>query len=157
MALSLKKVHHLIRYFIILGIIVFFGYIKRWRDDVFLVLIGPILYLIFALKEWLGSLSVPLPKSQWANQFGFLLPFCLFYFGLLGFQLKQLWNERGKIRFLSLFALIFFILYIHYEAWGNLSGYFLSPKPPSLRGISLNKRPVLDQPLGDNQSQSIAE
>ena len=137
MAISLKKIHHLIRYFIIIGVVVFVGYIKHWQDDIFLMLIGPVLYLAYTVKQLVLSL-VSLPESEALNYYGFLMPFCVLYFGLLGFQLKQLWNERGKIRFLSLFALITFLAYIHYTAWGNLSNYFLAPGAPSLASTSLH-------------------
>ncbi len=157
MALSLKKIHHLIRYFIIIGLIVFFGYIKHWHDDVFLILIGPVLYLTYTVKK--GILSViSLPESEILNFYGLLLPFCVLYFGLIGFQLKQLWNERGKIRFLSLFALIAFIAYLHYTSWKNLSGYLFAPAAPSAPAASapsLNQGPATDQPLGNNQGQPV--
>jgi hypothetical protein len=48
---------------------------------------------------------------------------------VIGFQLKQLWNERGSIRFVSLGALILFLLYMHYIAWKNLSLYFIPAGP----------------------------
>ena len=152
MAISLKKIHHLIRYFVIIGIAVFVGYLKRWQDEVFLILIGPALYLAYTLKALIASL-VALPESEGLNYFGFLMPFCVFYFGLLAFFLKQLWNERGKIRFISLFALIAFVLYMHYAAWGSLSAYFLPPEPPSPVSASLHPHAVPDRPLGNNQGQ----
>ena len=152
MGLSLKKIHHLIRYFVLLGIIVFVGYLKHWQDDLFLILVGPALYIAYTFKEAVSSL-VSIPRSEAIQYFGFLMPLCLLYFGLLGFQLKQLWNERGKVRFLSLFALISFVIYIHYAAWGNLSTYFLVPKTPALPSASFHQRPVVDQALGDNQGQ----
>ena len=154
MGFSLKKIHHLIRYFVIIGIVVFVGYIKHWQDDVFLILIGPVLYLAYLAKEGIQSL-ISLPSSEAFHYFGFVMPLCIFYFGLLGFQLKQLWNERGKVKFFSMFALIAFVIYIHYSAWGNLSAYFFAPGQPSLSGALLNQRPVVDRTLGDNQGQTV--
>ena len=153
MAFSLKKIHHLIRYFVLLGIVIFVGYVKRWQDPLFLLLIGPALYLAYTLKQAVISL-ISLPPSEMINYYAFLMPVCLLYFGLLGFQLKQLWNERGKIRFVSLFALIVFVIYIHYSAWGNLSSYFFIPDPPALPA-STNLRPIANGPLGDNQGQAL--
>lgn len=154
MAISLKKIHHLIRYFIILGIVVFVGYIKHWQDEVFLVLIGPVIYLAYNLKEAVDSL-ISLPSSEAINHFGFLMPLCVLYFGLLGFQLKQLWNERGKVKFLSIFALISFVIYIHYAAWGNLSIYLTAPGAITPPTVSLNQRAVVNRPLGNDQGQAV--
>ena len=155
MVISLKKIHHLIRYFVSLGLIIFLGYLKHWQDDLFLILIGPVLYLASVLKGLITSF-ISIPSSDTINYFGLLLPLCMLYFGLLGFQLKQLWNERGKVKFLSLFALLIFVIYIHHTAWKNLSAYFLPPRAPSLRTLSFNQHPVADRPVGDNQAQTVS-
>ncbi|HLD50376.1 MAG TPA: hypothetical protein VJC08_04185 [bacterium] len=154
MPISLKKIHHLIRYFVVIGFVVFTGYIKHWQEDVFLILIGPVLYLAYTVKEGVVSL-ISLPEWEPLNFYGFLLPVCVLYFGLLGFQLKQLWNERGKIRFLSLFALLTFVAYIHYTSWKSLSDYLLAPGAPSAPAASLNRGPAADRPLGNNQGQAV--
>ena len=152
MAFSLKKIHHLIRYFVILGLVVFVGYLKHWQDDVFLALIGPAIYLAYTAKGLITSV-IALPGSETVHYFGFLMPLCIVYFGLLGFQLKQLWNERGKVRFLSMFALIVFVFYIHYAAWGSLSTYFIAPRAPSIPTASLHQRPPANGALGNNEGQ----
>ena len=149
----LIKIHHLIRYFVVLGILIFFGYLKHWQDTVFLILIGPSLYLTSTLHQTITSF-ISIPSSDVVIYFGFLMPICVLYFGLFGFQLKQLWNERGKVRFLSLFALIVFVFYIHYTSWKNLSAYFIAPSSPSLSGASFNQRPITNGPLGSNQAEA---
>ena len=154
MPFSLKKIHHLIRYFLAIGILVFVGYLKHWQDDLLLILIGPCLYLAYTAKIAIFSF-ISLPESKTLNDYFFLMPICILYFGLFGFQLKQLWNESGKIRFLSLFALITFVVYIHYTAWGNLSDYFLTPAAPAAPETSLNQGPAADLPLGNNQGQTV--
>ena len=129
-----KQFHHLIRYFLIIGLLVFFGYIKHWgvhwHFDFFLVLIGPALYTADQLKNLITTYVRSLPNQKDWNYYAFLLPTTVLYFCLVGFQLKKLWNERGKIRILSILALIFFLVYIHNLAWKNLTNYFKSaPKP----------------------------
>jgi hypothetical protein len=127
MRFPFKKIHHLIRYFLLIGIIVFVGYIKQWPSDLFLLLIGPSIYLAYLLKNLVAQNIWSPPNVDTINYFAFLLPVTLLYFGLTGFLLKQLWNERGKVRFVSILALILFILYVHYTAWKNLSGYYYIP------------------------------
>ena len=120
---QLPKVHHLIRYFILLGGVVFFGYVNHWQDDVFLILIGPLLFLAQGFKGLLLH-SFAFPSSQTFNFYGLLLPFTLIYFFFLGFLIKQLNQERGIIRFMSLFALMGFLAFIHFVTWNYLSSYF---------------------------------
>jgi len=119
----LKRIDHLIRYFAAIGLLTFFAYIKSWNDDFFLIFLGPCLYLAHGLKSVLSSVLGSLPSSRTFNHYGLLLPISLVYSCLIGFQMKQLWNERGKARFISLFALVLFLIYIHYLAWKNLSEY----------------------------------
>ncbi len=125
MKFQLKKIHHLIRYFLFFGIIAFIGYIQKWANGVFLPLLGPPLYMASGLKKLFVSYIWPLSSSKQINEYGFLLPMTLFYFGFLGFQLKQLWNERGKVRFLSIFIFILFLVYVHFSAWKYIAGYFV--------------------------------
>ena len=124
---SIPKIHHLIRYFILLGAVVFFGYMNHWQDLVFLILIGPALYLAQGFKNVLMGF-IEIASSPAINFYGFLLPFSLVYFSFLGFLIKQLFNERGPVRFLSLFALIGFLIFIHYFAWSHLNGFLLPPE-----------------------------
>jgi hypothetical protein len=128
MKVILKKIHHLIRYFIVFATITFIGYIKQLNDDIFLFLIGPPLYIAHTLKSLISENIVSLPNTDVVNDFFFLLPVCLIYFGFIGFQLKQLWNERGKIRFVILLSFIIFIVYVHMSAAKALAIY-LAPGP----------------------------
>jgi hypothetical protein len=120
------KIHHLIRYFLVLAVVSTMGYINHWQDNVFLFLVGPVLYLCVPLRNFVESIFGSIPFSQTINQFGFILPVLLVYYGLIGFQLKQLWNEQGLIRIVSLMALIGFLAYIHYKSWTNLTA-FMTP------------------------------
>lgn len=123
---SIGQIHHLIRYFFLFGILAFVAYLKRWSDDASLVLMGPPLYMTYGLKNVIGSF-VPLPSSQNVTYYAILLPITILYFSFIGFMMKQLWNEKGPVRFISLFALIVFLAYIHYVTWKNLSAYFAVP------------------------------
>ena len=124
MKFRLDKIHHLIRYFLVLSILAFVGYLKHWNDTICLLLVGPCLYLASGLKKIIVSYVWSVPSSLNVNLYGFLLPLTVLYFGLIGFQLKQLWNERGKIRIISLVFFIGFLLYIHYKSSQYLAGYF---------------------------------
>src|SRR5262245_22943108 len=123
MRLKFQKVHHLIRYFLLIGGLTFTGYLSGWHDEIFLVFIGPPLYVAYGLNDLVNNV-LHLPSTYAITKIVFLAPISLRYYGLLGYQLKQLWNEHGIIRTVSLFALIAFILYIHHWAWHNLMGYF---------------------------------
>ena len=118
-----EKVHHLIRYFAVIGIIVFVGYAKQWNDTVFLIFIGPVIYLAQTAKAFVAG-YVPVPDSQNASFYIFLMPLTIFYYGFIGFLFKQLWNERGMIKFVSLGALFVFLLYVHRFTFLRLTAYF---------------------------------
>lgn len=120
------QIHHLIRYFFIFGIVAFVAFVKKWNDDWALIPMGPPLYLTDALEKFISPM-IGLPRNQNFIYFVFLLPLTIVYFSLIGFQIKQLWNERGFIKYVSLIALVGFILYIHMTAWKNLSGFFAFP------------------------------
>ena len=128
MKFSLKKIHHLIRYFLLLSVIIFIGYVQRWHDDAFLVMIGPVIFLAHYLKQFIFSYTKAIPSIESVTYYGFLLPVTLVYFGALSCLLKQLWNERGFIRTMTLFALFSFLLFIHYKSWYELGGFSI-PNP----------------------------
>ena len=122
-----KKIHHLIRYFVMTGLV---GFVFYWLFNgvsFSLIIIGPAVYLAYWFKQFVSSLIGALPSSSFLNDFVFLLPVTIVYFGLIGFQLKQLWNESGIVRTASLFALIVFLLYVHFKAFVNLSSYYAIP------------------------------
>ena len=121
MALSLKKIHHLIRYFLLLGLLAFIAFNLKWNYDFVLVVMGPPIYVAYGLKKVMMDYVWKIPASAVINSYAFLLPITLVYFGLIGFQFKQLWNERGTIRTFSLLAFIAFLVYIHFAAWHKLT------------------------------------
>lgn len=119
----LKKIPHLIRYFFFIGVIAFVGYIKDFQQDVFLALSAPCIYIAHSLYTLITSQLIALPNTEGVKYFAFLLPVSLLYFSFIGFQLKQLWNERGILRGIILAVFIGFVLYIHFIAYQKLSGY----------------------------------
>src|SRR5438045_1905436 len=96
--MRIPKIHHLIRYVIVLGIITFVAYLKQWQSKWLLLMLGPAIYLSSLVKDLLSKL-VTIPSTSNAHYFGFLLPITIVYFSVMGFLFKQLWNERGMIRF----------------------------------------------------------
>ncbi len=121
---KLPKIHHLIRYFVGFAVIAFGCYIKQILYEICLLFLGPALYIAQALKKIVITYVWALPSSEAVNYYVFLLPVTLFYYGLAAFQLKQLWNERGKVRVLSLAVFSGFLIYVHFTAWQHLMGYF---------------------------------
>lgn len=119
----LRQFRHLTRYFFILGGLAFYLHYRNSVPEYSLILMGPPIYLAYFLKIYAGSFLKSLPSTPEMNDFGYLLPVTLCYFTLLGFFFKQLWNERGPVRTLTLIALTGFIGFIHFLAWQILSGY----------------------------------
>lgn len=122
-----KKIPHLVRYFFFLGVISFVGYIKNFQQDIFLALCAPCIFIAHSIYSLIDTQLFSLPKTESVKYFGFLLPVCLIYYSFIGFQLKQLWNERGIVRWIILIIFIGFILYIQFIAYQKLSGYLTSP------------------------------
>lgn len=121
----LRQIQHLTRYFFLLGALAFFLFYRNTVPEVSTILMGPSVYLASFVKLYAGAFFKDLPSSQKMNDFGYLLPVTMIYFTLIGFLFKQLWNERGPIRTMTIFALIGFLGFIHYLAWQFLSGYSL--------------------------------
>ena len=121
---SLKKIGHLTRYFVLIGIIAFLLFRIGIISRIALIVIGPVIYLAYWIKNSISSLIFEIPASEAINDFVFILPMIIVYFAFVGFQLKQLWNERGLIRFLSLIALSGFLLFIHFISWKNLTAFY---------------------------------
>jgi hypothetical protein len=64
MGIQIKKIHHLIRYFFIFGILAFVGYIKRWQDESFMAIMGPPLYLTYAFKNLINGYVSLKPRTS---------------------------------------------------------------------------------------------
>lgn len=119
-----KRIKHLARYFGILGILCLLGY---WYTDYaysFLVFLGPPFFLVYGLRTQAGVVTNLMPNEPLFNNFLLLLPATVIYFGLLGFQLKNIFNERGFIRKIVFLAFLAFLIYIHTMAFRELSLYW---------------------------------
>ncbi len=116
--------------FLVIGIAVFAGYQLSGGNVLLFTLIGPSIYFAHAIKHFaiitLGLSGLLQPASvSFVNDYIFLMPATILYFGVIGFQIQQLIKERGFIRHLSIFALLAFLGYLHYQAWVSLTGYLL--------------------------------
>lgn len=128
----MSQLRRLVKYlafvFIALGVLVFGLY---WTSGakLSLVLIGPPLYLSYFAENFLNPYW-PALSSKTVRGFALLLPVTAIYFGGIGFLARQLFYERGFMKFVTLFALAGFVVYIHMMAWQRLSGYFGTPDLP---------------------------
>ena len=141
-----KKIKHLSRYFGILGFLCLLGYGYTPFSRLFLITIGPVFYITYWFRHYAGFLSSLIPNEPLFNNL-LLLFWTLIYFGLAGFQLKNILNERGKIRYLVLAAFFGFLFYIHYAAFQELDLYLAQEEVSSDIGTTRNL------PLRDNKSE----
>ena len=124
----LKRSYRAFHFFLFLGVIAFALYQVKGVEILSLMLIGPSIYLAYFIKKLLitylgfGPVLQTLPADT-LNNFFFLMPVTIAYFGLIGFQITQLQKEHGWIRHISVIALVVFIGFIHYKTWGNLTAY----------------------------------
>ena len=127
MSILLRHIRHLARYFALLGAAVFALHWFGIAEKIVLIFIGPPIYLAYLLKSGAES-YIEIQNTPANNHFFFLLPVTVVYYTLIGFLVKQIWNERGWIQRITFMALFTFLVFIHYGAWEWLSGYF-QPAP----------------------------
>ena len=149
-----KRIKHLSRYFAGLGLVAFAGY---WYTDYsynFLLLVGPCFYIVYFLRHYGSVVLNLLPNEPTFNKIFLLFPVTVFYFGLVGYHLKNILNEQGKIRLLIVLAFLGFLGYIHHYAFRELSFYWKgSQKSMSLTlAKSAHSGSGLNLPLGNDQS-----
>lgn len=124
MSFLFRHIQHLARYFAVLGLLVFGLYHSNHAPAAALALIGPPIYLAHIFKSALASGKlIEIPDTEAITMYGFLLPVTFIYYTLVGFQIKQLWNESGIARTLTLVVLLGFLGFIHFFAWHNLKAY----------------------------------
>ena len=121
----MKKLHHCVRYFIVLGIISFVGHVLGWNSRVFLSLCGPAIYAAALVKKLIALVFKTLSWTETIYLYALLFPAVIIYFAFAGYLIKELWNERGFVRLLSLLVLILFLIFIHLYTGHILTGYFL--------------------------------
>lgn len=118
------RIHHLARYFGILALVCLFGYLFTPLSYLFLLFMAPAIFLTSLLRTYGGFLVGVLPDQPFFNNLFLLFPLTIIYFGLVGFQLKNILNESGKIRILVLILFILFLIYIHLFTFKELSLYW---------------------------------
>lgn len=118
-----KRIKHLARYFCVLGAICIGGY-SFGLAPIFLIFVAPPILLVYLLRTYAGVLVDWIPNNRFLYNLLLLFPITISYFGLIGFQLKNILNERGKIRFVIMLAFLFFLAYIHRLALQEISLYW---------------------------------
>ncbi len=110
----------IIRYFFSAAILSFAAYVYTDGHPVFLVLMGPPIYLAnLVISALENALNLHIANIDlWV-----LLPCTLIYYCFTGFLIKQLLQEKPLRRYLCLAGLIGFAGYIHFLAWKDLSAY----------------------------------
>ncbi len=147
-----KRIKHLARYFGILGFLFLLGYGYTDYSYYFLILLGPAFFLTYWLRtfEPLKIVTSFIPNEPLYNNL-LILSSTLIYFGLIGFQLKNILNERGKIRLVILLIFFGFLFYIHQTSFRELSLYWGETKKLPVPGFLANFGPARDRTLGDQK------
>lgn len=121
---SAHRIHHLARYLGILALVVFVGYQFLGLSYLFLPFVGPPLYLVALLRGRLHFFEAVIPNNFFVNTFLLFFPLTVIYFGLMGFQIKNIINERGRLGLVMLVVFLAFLAYIHFLAFRELSLYW---------------------------------
>ncbi len=155
-----KRIKHLSRYFGVLGLICFLGYWFTPYSYYFLPTLGPCFFLVYYLRygglPFVGIITHMLPNDATFNKIFLLFPVSILYFGLIGFHLKNILNERGKIRWIILLAFLGFLGYMHFLAFHELGLYWKGSSglgPAAAKSKLTNPSPRVNVPLGDNQGE----
>ena len=119
-----RRIKHLARYFGVLGTLCFAGYFYTDYSYYFLATLGPSFFLVYFLRHYAAHLLNFLPNQAVFDKIFLLFPFTVIYFGLVGFHIKNILNERGKIRLIVLLAFLGFLTYIHRLAFRELNLYW---------------------------------
>lgn len=114
------------RFIALLGVAAFILYWMDINTTATLILSGPPIYLAYFAKDLIGP-SIAGADSQTVKEFGFVLPATLLYYGCLGFLMRQLLNERGILKIITIIALAGFVVFIHFMTWNKLNAYLLPP------------------------------
>ena len=156
-----KRVKHLSRYFGVLGFICFLGYWYTPYSYYFLAVLSPSFFLVYFLRHYgLPFVSIiinMLPNDATFNKIFLLFPVTILYFGLVGLHLKNVLNERGKIRWIILLAFLGFLGYMHFLAFKEVGLYWKGSGPltSSRRVPSAHSGSGQNVPLGDEEGQGL--
>lgn len=125
-----KRITHLARYFGVLAVLILLGY-HYTNSFYFMALLGPSHFLVYWFRVHADSLAHWIPNEPLYNNFLLIYPVTVIYFGLVGFQLKNLVNERGRLRLLSILVFLAFLAYIHFLAYKEIGLYWEGGSFPS--------------------------
>ena len=151
-----KRIKHFSRYFGVLGLIAFVGYWFTPYSYYFLPVLSPSFFLVYFLRHYGGTVTALLPNTPIFNKIFLLFPVTVLYFGLVGFHLKNILNERGKLRWIIMLAFLGFLGYMHFLAFQELGLYWKGSSrlgSPAAKSKSTYPSPRVNVPLGDNQSE----
>lgn len=148
-----KKIKHLARYFGVLGVLILVGYFYSSFSNYFLIILGPAFFLAYWLRTFgpVTMITSFIPNEPLYNNLLIIFT-TIVYFGLLGFQLKNILNERGKIRLVILLVFFGFLFHIHRLAFKELSLYLGETGKPTARSSSTDFSSARNRPLGDQKS-----
>ena len=152
-----KRIRHLSRYFGMLGLLCFAGYWYTPYSYHFLPVLSPSFFLVYLFRHYAGPLVSILPNDATFNKIFLLLPMTILYFGLVGFHIKNICNERGKLRWIILIAFLGFLGYMHYLAFQELGLYWKGSEKlgASVLPPSTDLSPGLNVPFGNDKSKGF--
>ena len=148
--ISHKRIKHLARYFGIIGFVCLVAYSFTQFGDYFLPLLSPPIFLSYWLRIYGHIVISFIPNEPLSNNLFLILPITIIYFGLVGFEIKNIINEKGKIRLLIAAAFIAFLVYIHYLSYKEIRLYLVKP---TAAAASTHLAPTGDVPFGNDESQ----
>lgn len=119
-----NQIKHLARYFGILGLFCFLGYFYTGFSHPLLTLLGPSFFLAYGLRTHAAFVTDLIPDTAFFNSFFLVFPVTIVYFGFAGFWLKNIINEKGRIRIFVMAVFFAFLIYIHYLAFQEISLYW---------------------------------
>ena len=147
-----KRIKHLSRYFGVLGLLCFVGFWYSAFSYNFLAALGPCFFIVYFVRHYGGPFVSLFPNEAVFNKIFLLFPVTVIYFGLVGLHIKNVLNERGKIRLIVLVAFLGFLSYIHYVAFQELRLYWKASQKSSGFTTPQSTHPSssLNFPLGNN-------
>lgn len=89
-----------------------------------------------SVSHWLDQKFSFLTSTPLANELIFVLPVNIIYFGIIGYWIKRISEERGALKVFSLIAIVLLIIFIHWQASLSLRDLF-----PSIENLNLPEDP----------------
>lgn len=106
-----------VSFFIAFGILGEWLLWKTGANRILLFVMSPVLNISHWIQKILPA------QNNWSsltNEFVFVFPIVLFYFGLSGFWLAQIYRESGFLKYLLLISFAVFFAVIHWQAFEYL-------------------------------------